>query len=197
MTNWAVLFGALLFGVWLLFGESRAISHPPGILAAHAPYQGDVGRLPKLDKPGYAIQPLARFSIEARVLRAEHYVFDRGAELAPVDLALGWGTMSDSAVLEKLDISQGMRFYYWKPIDKLPIPRRDIETQSANMHLVPANDAVARVLKDARRGSIVKLSGYLIEVRGSDGFRWRSSLTRNDTGSGACELIWVESVELR
>lgn len=198
MTNWALLFCALLFAGWLWFGESRAISHPPGVLAAHAPFQDAVGRLPKLAKPGYAIEPLARFSIEARVLRAEHYRLDRGAELAPVDLALGWGTMSDTAVLEKLSISQGMRFYYWKPVeDALPIPRRAIETQSANMHMVPADEAVARLLKDARRGHIVKLSGYLIEASAPDGFRWRSSLTREDTGNGACELIWVERIELR
>lgn len=196
MKNWALLFSALLFAGWLWLGEGKAISHPPGVLAEHAPVQDAVDRMPKLAKPGYEIAPLARFSIEARVLRAEHYRLDRGAELAPVDLALGWGPMSDTAVLEKLEITQGMRFYHWKA-DTLPIPRRDIETQSANMHMVPADESVARVLKGARRGNIVKLSGYLIEARAPDGWRWRSSLTRDDTGSGACELIWVERVELR
>lgn len=198
MTNWALLFAALLFAGWLWFGESRAISHPPGVLVAHAPFQDAVGRLPKLAKRGYEIEPLARFSIEARVLRAEQYRLDRGAELAPVDLALGWGAMSDTAVLEKLKITQGMRFYHWAPVEgTLPIPRWVIETHSANMHMIPADESVARVLKDARRGSIVKISGYLIEASAPDGFRWRSSLTRDDTGNGACELIWVERVELR
>jgi len=199
MTNWALLFAAILFAGWLWFGESRAIDHPPGVLAAHAPYQGDIGRLPKkMEKPGYVIEPLARFSVEARVLRAEHYYLDRGADLAPVDLALGWGTMSDTAVIEKLKITQGGRFYRWEPLERvLPIPRRDIETQSANMHMVPADDDVARLLKGARRGHIVKLSGYLIEARAPDGWRQRSSLTRNDTGAGACEIIWVERIELR
>jgi len=198
MTNWALLFSALLFAGWVWFGESAAISHSPGVLVAHEPFQDAVGRLPKLAKKGYEIEPLARFSIEARVLRAERYWFDRGAELAPVDLALGWGAMSDTAVLEKLKITQGTRFYYWAPVDgTLPLPRGYIETHSANMHMVPADESVARVLKDARRGSIVKLSGYLIEIRGADGYTWRSSLTRNDTGNGACELIWVERIELR
>lgn len=199
MTNWALLFAAILFAGWLWFGESGAIDHPPGVLAAHAPYQGDIGRLPKkMEKPGYVIEPLARFSVEARVLRAEHYYLDRGADLAPVDLALGWGTMSDTAVIEKLKITQGGRFYRWEPLERvLPIPRRDIETQSANMHMVPADDDVARLLKGARRGHIVKLSGYLIEARAPDGWRQRSSLTRNDTGAGACEIIWVERIELR
>ncbi len=198
MMNWAVLATALLFAGWLWFGESSAIDHPPGVLVAHEPFQDGVSRIPRLVKKGYAIEPLARFSLEARVLRAERYWFDRGADLAPVDLALGWGAMSDTAVLEKLKISQGVRFYRWQPAeDALPIPRHLIETHSANMHMVPADDSIARVLKDARRGSIVKISGYLIEASAPDGFRWRSSLTRDDTGNGACELIWVERVELR
>ena len=53
---------------------------------------------------------------------------------------------------------------------------------------------IARQLDDARVGGIVTLSGKLIEVTGKEGWQWRSSLTRDDTGNGACELIWVESV---
>jgi hypothetical protein len=30
--------------------------------------------------------------------------------------------------------------------------------------------------------------------RAPDGWRWRSSLTREDTGAGACELVWVERI---
>jgi len=64
------------------------------------------------------------------------------------------------------------------------------------MHMVPANEQVAHQLKSVRRGHVVRLAGYLIEARGTDGWRWKSSLTRTDTGSGACELIWVERLEL-
>ena len=196
MTRWALVFFALV-AAWLWFGEDRPISRAHGVLVAEAPLQEEVGlSRPRLEKKGYEIEPLARFGLEARVLRAERYRLDRGAELAPVDLALGWGSMSDTAVLEKIQITQGTRFYYWQA-DALPIPRRDIETQSANMHMVPADAAVARRLESVRAGHIVKLSGYLIEARAPDGWRWRSSLTREDTGNGACELIWVERVELR
>ena len=45
---------------------------------------------------GYEILPLATYDIEARVLSVETYSWDQGAELAPIDLALGWGPMSDS-----------------------------------------------------------------------------------------------------
>lgn len=173
------------------------ITRVAGVMAAGAPLQTAVeGEAPRFIKAGYQIQALARFELEARVLGVEHYRFDRGADLAPVDLALGWGRMSDTAVLDRITISQGGRFYHWRA-PQFPIPRQEIETSSANMHLVPANEAVARQLEDVRRGHVVRVGGYLIEARGADGWRWRSSLTRTDTGNGACELIWVERLELR
>jgi len=41
----------------------------------------------------------------------------------------------------------------------------------------------------------VKLSGYLVDVRGDDGWSISTSMTREDTGAGACEVIWVEEFE--
>ncbi len=38
------------------------------------------------------------------------------------------------------------------------------------------------------------MSGYLVDVRGPNGFRWNTSLSRNDTGDGACEIMWIESL---
>ena len=142
---------------------------------------------------GYQITPLEKFNFEARVLRAEHYSMGREAQLAPVDLALGWGPMANPAVIDKVKITQSSRFYYWH-VDAFPIPRRDIEVNSANMHMVPANAEVERALRALHSGQRVTISGYLIEARAPDGWRWRSSLTREDTGAGACELVWVEKI---
>lgn len=142
---------------------------------------------------GHTITPLQPFQLEALVLGREDYRFDRGAKVSPTDLALGWGPMADPQVLARIDIRQGNRWYYWRTAD-FPIPRRDIETHSANMHLIPANQAVAHTLKRIRPGQRIALSGQLVRVDGDDGFHWQSSLTRDDVGEGACELIWLESL---
>jgi len=34
----------------------------------------------------------------------------------------------------------------------------------------------------------------VLATSGSDGWTWTSSLTRNDIGNGACELILVEKI---
>jgi len=195
MMRW-LLIALIVFGAWQWWG-SRGIEHAPGVNAAAAPEQRVItAGPPQFQKKGYTLTALARFTLTARVLGVEHYHFDREADLAPVDFALGWGPMSDSAVLSKLKISQGGRFYHWRT-DEFPIPRREIEVNSANMHLIPATPAVEKQLKRARTGSIVQLSGFLVEVRAGDGWRWVSSLTREDTGAGACELIWVEEFDVR
>lgn len=162
---------------------------PPGIIAAQAPQQTAVDE-PSIRIDEYQLFPVASFSLEARVLGREDYSFDREADLAPTDLAFGWGPMSDTAILQQFDISQSGRWYRWYS-DELPLTRKTVETHSANMHLVPANETVAEELDDVQENDLVRLEGFLINVVADDGWRWNSSLTRSDTGGGACEVIYV------
>ena len=144
---------------------------------------------------GYTIKPQKPYRMEARVLGRRDYRTDREAELSPVDLALGWGPMADSNVLSEIDISQSGRFYTWR-VESFPIPRRDIERNSANVHIIPASPTVAETLDAIREDMNVRLHGQLVYVDADDGWRWRSSLTFNDIGAGACEVLWLEHVEI-
>jgi hypothetical protein len=176
--------------------QQRPVASGPGITAPALPEQRAPTTSEGLTLNGYQILPLADFSIEARVLSTKHYNLGREANLAPVDLALGWGRMSDETVLARIDISQSGRFYFWRTND-FPIPREEIETHSANMHMVPADKLIERQLEQVRPGQVVTISGQLIEAQASDGWRWRSSLTREDTGNGACELVLVKSLSIK
>lgn len=173
------VFGLLALGWdWLRRPEETA-SPPPGSYLRN----------------GYSITPLQPFELSARVLGREDYRFDRGAAVAPTDLALGWGPMADPQVLAQIHITQGNRWYRWR-VSEFPIPRRDIEIHSTNMHLIPATPEVAQTLAAIDPGQTIRLSGQLVRVDGSDGFTWLSSLSREDTGEGACELIWVEDLAI-
>ena len=101
--------------------------------------------------------------------------------------------MSDESVLAAISISQSGRWYRWST-KNFPIARQAIETNSANMHMIPANDAIKQALNAVREGQIIQLVGQLVNVDASDGWRWRTSTTRNDTGNGACEIVYVEQV---
>lgn len=191
-----LLFAALV--VAFIFGDDGEISHPPEILVAEEPRQTDLYGEKPFDFKSCRITPLAEFSVRARVLSKEGYWFDRGSRISPLDLALGWGRMSDQAILGRLSISQSGRWYTYRPRnDQFPIPVEEIVAQSANMHLIPSTTAIERTLKSARRGNIVDLTGYLVAVESGDGSRWRSSLSRTDSGGGSCELVWVRSAVVR
>lgn len=182
----------LLWGAYSWW-STRPITHPPGIIAGHVPEQNALSDAQPFDYNGYRITPLAEFTVEARVLARENYRTGREAELSPLDVMLGWGRMSDETVVKNFSFNQSGRFGYWQA-PQLPIPVREIETSAANMHLIPADRGVARQLDRLRVGQLVQLRGYLIRADAPDGWRWLSSLTRTDTGAGACELFWVREM---
>ena len=52
------------------------------------------------------------------------------------------------------------------------------------------------VTEQAKAGKMIKLKGLLVEVTHPKGWRWRSSLSRSDSGDGSCEVIFVEAAEI-
>jgi len=191
--NWkqCVFILLIAYGAYHHFSQ-RALDIPAGALVKTRPEQATIN-LAAFPHKNYTLTPMADFKLQARVLSKDTYGFDRGADLAPVDLALGWGPMSDSQVLSQINISQSNRFYFWH-VDAFPIPRKAIETHSANMHMIPASAAIEAQLKALRVGQTIQLQGYLVNANAPDGFYWKSSLTREDTGAGACELVYVTTL---
>jgi hypothetical protein len=176
---------------------SRPLDWPPGVLAPEDPKQIDFEGGTPIEQHGFELQPRARFSARIRVLSHESYRTDDLARVSPLDFAVGWGPMSDSAVLDQLDISQSGRFFFWRFDDQPPIDEREIVVHASNWHLIPASDAVLEQLEDVRAGEIVDLAGLLVDVKNSNGQMMRTSLTREDAGAGACEIIYVEQLTIR
>ena len=187
-----LLIGAIF--LWMRDVQARPIPRPPGITAPYQPYQNSANLPAPFSRNGYTYTPVARFVVEARVLSRRLYRYDRGAAVSPVDLALGWGRMSDTKVINKLGIRQQDRFYFYSWPDVPPIDPGEIVVSSANMHMVPSSDPLAQQFKRGKAGNLVRLEGYLVNITGPDGFYWYTSTTRADSGNGACELVWVEKL---
>jgi hypothetical protein len=188
------IIGLASVGYWYVH---RPITYPPGVLISAEPQQLDlVGDNIVIEYRDFHLSELAEFSLDARVLHRKIYRYDRQAALVPVDLALGWGPMSDQRVLDQLHISQSMRFYWYEYKMPPPIPREEIVAHSTNVHVIPSTPEIASLCKSLRTGSLVHLAGELVEATGPQIGTWRSSLSRTDTGNGACELMWVRDASI-
>ncbi|MCB1683731.1 MAG: hypothetical protein R3E82_04090 [Pseudomonadales bacterium] len=179
MRNLVIFLLAVAVGWWYLGSSStEAVVLPDG----------------EFQYPDYRFEAIEPFSIEARVLSREDYRFGREADLSPTDLALGWGPMADEQVLRSFKIRQSNRWFTWRA-DTLPIPRSEIAASAANMHLIPASAQAAAQLSEVRTHDRIRLHGSLVDVSAADGWKWRSSRSRTDTGAGSCELLLLERIE--
>ena len=69
---------------------------------------------------------------------------------------------------------------------------------ASNNHLLPASDAVARQIGAIQVGDQIRMTGLLVDYtvtqNGREIFTRRTSLTRGDTGNGACEILYVTAL---
>ena len=189
-----IVIALLAGGVWL-FISGRPIHHPPGVLVKNPPVQKDIPAKPLGIVGEWSITAVAEYRLRGIVLGRKRYHSGPQSDLVPVDVAVGWGKMSDQAVIDGLGISMTNRFYFYEWQNVPPIPQDEIKVSSANNHVIAANDAVRKVISGLRVGQIVTMKGYLVNAAGPGGGMWNSSLRRDDTGNGACELFYVDSAQ--
>ena len=183
----------VLFSAWRLYSQ-RDIGHAAGVLAAKDPDQKQIDGAAGIEHGTYVLRPRADFNATVRILAREEYSIGDFATLVPTDFAVGWGPMSDSAILGDIEISQGNRFYYWRT-DSWPLSRQEIERHSANWHVIAGSESVRAILGRLRAGAIVELRGQLVDIEGREG-DMRTSLSRRDTGAGACEILLASSARV-
>ncbi len=171
--------------------------------AAGEPEQQDLrGARPiEYEKKGYRVRlvPRAAYQVTGYVVEKSTELLDEWDFVTPMDLALAWGPVASPEVLQRLDFHLSRRYvsYRWK--GEAPLGAGVLASHIANNHLIPASEEVERTLEDVRVGDLVTLAGKLVDLEIRDGqgrvrFANRTSLTRSDVGSGACEQIWVEAV---
>lgn len=171
-------------------------SENSGPIAPAAPLQADLDRQFSIPWGDFEITARQGIGIEAVVLSKKAYRQGDLGYLVPFDLALAWGKMSDPLWIRHLRVSQGERLYRWSFPAGIPLDVETVISNSANMHFIPVNTDVRDRLADVRRGDVVRLSGFLVDISGPGDFSWKTSLVRDDVGRGSCELILLETIEI-
>ena len=193
-TRSKIVLVAMAAALCWLGSSGGPVTHPPGILIPETPVQGPVPAGTAAWRAGDTlIQPLASYRLKARLLHRERYRWDAMSDLAPLDLGVGWGVMSDETNTARSEFSNTSRYLSWHYTGD-DFPADEAARCIANMHLLPASDRVRDRLLNLRCGQLLQASGFLVEVQRPGLNPWTSSLTRLDAGHGACEIMWVESV---
>lgn len=194
MTRSLLTVGLVILGV-ILYEMTRPIGQPPGVLAPEPPTVVSAGdNAPTFERDGFVLSGLAQFKAQARVVSVERYARDPQAKLSPRDFVLGWGPLSDITSFKGVDVAQTERTVVFESYDP-KLPKETLPSYFVNLHIVGADAKLDEQVRDVRRGSIVRISGWLVEVKASDGWRWKGqprSLPPAMPGS----VLWVQSLEL-
>ncbi len=194
---WLTLLTVVVLGYYA-FSRPHAMDAGDPIDWTGEPIQASTDRPPfdiETRKGKVSLDPLASFDVSAVVAGDEHYRVDDGAFLVPVDLVMTWGKLPEEPYKSKVSYGQITRYYFWRT-NASDLDLHYIKAHSANMHMIPADTNVRRALLTVGTGDRVRVQGLLVNVNREDGFHWKSSTTREDDGPGACELVWVEEIQI-
>src|ERR1051325_5833353 len=100
------------YHAWLL----RPVLRAPGILAPEEPRQTPLEHADAFKLGDFELTPLAGYQLRVRLLSRHPYHFGRESKLSPIDFAVGWGPMSDTALLDQLDCDRDAAYFtlHWR-----------------------------------------------------------------------------------
>jgi hypothetical protein len=156
------------------------------------PVQDDLSAGRSFRDGDFTIDVLAGYDIYGIVVHHESYHWDRLSSISSLDLGIAFGDfVRHPELINRFQFSQFDRFITIKPKGSMPADDwTQYSWQVSNNHLIFSNNELAKIVHAASRGDRVRLKGYLIKAS-TGNLAFTSSLTRHDTGAGACEIIFV------
>ena len=186
-----------------IYMRPRAVAHGEAIDVSGEPRQAALpspGTVPvEVRGKSYLIEKHHRYEISGEVLSIETYNVAFKNEFFDVDLGLIWGPRS-AELKRRYTFNQGGRWLFWSSKDPVSDDeRRYITAHISNNHLIPAAGRrnLVKAVRWPGRGDKVRIAGYLVTIKDpSGGVAASSSISREDSGAGACEVIWVEEIQI-
>lgn len=176
-------------------------------IKANEPLQEEAGIEPlnvAIKEYTYMLEPRYRYELYGLVvsLYDADNIFDFTHKNDPgniKDICVVWGDNIKSGAYKKVKFSSGefTCFWRWEKSFSPPFSAR----AGSNSHLIPSNEVTAHLIKDVAIGDQVRIQGYLADysVRAQDGgalYTRNTSVSRDDTGNGACEIVYVTDMNI-
>ena len=136
---------------------------------------------------------MASYEANCCVKGTKNYYSDGASVVSPKDFILAWGMLNKKDVDKQIRYSQSNRWYFYRYSNDTLVSGDYISKHSANTHIIPADEEILKKIKKIKKNDYIHIEGYLALVHFNNG-EWKSSLTRNDTGNGSCEILYVTDV---
>jgi hypothetical protein len=122
---------------------------------------------------------------------------DANDHLNVADLCLVWGANAADGAYRYMSFHNAQFTCYYSYPGGVPVTAAD-ERAISNNHLLTVDAGLARTIRRLRVGDQVRVRGQLASYSHNAGFAFQrgTSTQRDDTGNGACETIFVDSVDL-
>jgi hypothetical protein len=163
----------------------------------------------EFEKDGYLWQltPLYDYEISGLVVgRMNYQIFsiNKYTSLFPIDLGLIWGSNVANKVYQdkRIKFKQDSR-WCWVSWSGGAIFNLN---EFSNNHLFIKEKDLSNKAKKINRGDQITIKGKLVNIiatpledtgmSGQNTITWKSSITREDNGAGACEIIYVEDIKV-
>ncbi|HNX68081.1 MAG TPA: hypothetical protein PLL75_05780 [Candidatus Omnitrophota bacterium] len=155
----------------------------------------------------YEVTPVYGYDISAMIVsRLDYkaftiYKFDKTFHM---DLCMIWGSNLANGVykLSNVRFFQDCRWCWVQWCGNVAFNMNEL----SNSHLLVNDPAIEKKVKGLGVGDQVRIKGKLVNVKAklngkagrydSPDVAWQTSITRTDTGAGACEVIYVEELEV-
>ncbi len=201
MTKLSKALSVLLAIILLLMGKSLIIDKNIYQGEIPIPVQIDIKDMNEISHMGklgeVLIIPRAEYEISG-VVKSKKKYSDFPSQISEYDFTIAWGDLNKEEIDNFIKYSQSGRWYYYRYAAESPVSADYISKHSANIHIIHKDKEVLNIIKNINEGDFIKLTGFLVDVdfdNGENNPIWKTSRTRNDTGDGSCEILYVEEVK--
>ena len=152
----------------------------------------------------YTVQPLYSYELVGLVVSKhdaktwwDHLHREWNDNLNIVDLCVIWGNNARNGSYADIHFSSGQFTCNFSTRSDTAYAAFD-QTAISNNHLLTDQPAIAKKLRTVRVGDQIRFRGHLAEYTHQHGMNFRrgTSTVRTDTGNGACETVFIDSIEI-
>jgi hypothetical protein len=199
-----ILLIAIVIFIFSYFQKNR-LPKKEGILPElyQAPIQTETNEAPfKTERGGiiYDITPLFNYELYGLVVSGHNsknwldYYHEKWKDFINLkDVCVVWGENIQTGVYRDLKFKNGSYTCYIDSksgADKNAAYQKFKNEALSNNHLLSADESINKKIMKAQKGDQVYFKGYLAQYAHGD-FQRGSSVTRADSGNGACETIYL------